>query len=106
MVEVGPTAFMEGLLLQTAKTVSMQDKIMAPFGRGKNSAIAAADVARVIAEILSEPAEHIGQTYHLTGPVSQDMDAVARELRSFNHRDPAGPLVQRFSRRCGKLSLQ
>jgi uncharacterized protein YbjT (DUF2867 family) len=58
----------------------MQDKIMAPFGRGKNSAIAAADVARVIAEILSEPAEHIGQTYHLTGPVSQDMDAVARDF--------------------------
>jgi uncharacterized protein YbjT (DUF2867 family) len=80
VVEVRPTAFMEGLLLQTAKTVSMQDKIMAPFGRGKNSAIAAADVARVIAEILSEPAEHIGQAYHLTGPVSQDMDAVAREF--------------------------
>jgi uncharacterized protein YbjT (DUF2867 family) len=71
---------MEGLLLQTAKTVSLQDKIMAPFGRGKNSAIAAADVARVIAEILSEPADHIGQTYHLTDPVSQDMDAVAREF--------------------------
>jgi len=80
VVEVRPTAFMEGLLLQTAKTVSTQDKIMAPFGRGKNSAIAAADVARVIAAILSEPAEHIGQTYHLTGPVSQDMDAVAREF--------------------------
>jgi uncharacterized protein YbjT (DUF2867 family) len=33
--------------------------------------IGAADVARVIAEILSEPADHIGQTYPLTGPVSQ-----------------------------------
>ena len=80
VVEVRPTAFMEGLLLQTAKTVSMQDKIMAPFGSGKNSAIAAADVARAIVEILSEPADHIGQIYHLTGPVSQDMDAVAREF--------------------------
>ena len=56
------------------------DKIKAPFGKGKNSAIAALDVARVIAEILSEPADHIDQTYHLTGPVSQDMDAVAREF--------------------------
>jgi hypothetical protein len=27
-------------------------KILAPFGKGKNSAIAAFDVARVIAEIL------------------------------------------------------
>jgi uncharacterized protein YbjT (DUF2867 family) len=80
VVEVRPTAFMEGLFLQTAKAVAMQNKIMAPFGKGKNSAIAAVDVARVIAEILSDPAEHIGKTYHLTGPVSQDMDAVAREF--------------------------
>lgn len=81
VVEVRPTAFMEGLFLQTAKAVATQDKIMAPFGKGKNSAIAAFDVARVIAEILSDPAAgHIGQTYHLTGPVSQDMDAVAREF--------------------------
>ncbi|HEY1782011.1 MAG TPA: hypothetical protein VGG79_16545 [Roseiarcus sp.] len=80
VVEVRPTAFMEGLFLQTAKAVAMQDKILAPFGKGKNSAIAASDVARVIAEILADPAEHIGKTYHLTGPVSQDMDAVAREF--------------------------
>jgi uncharacterized protein YbjT (DUF2867 family) len=80
VVEVRPTAFMEGLFLQTAKAVSTQDKLMAPFGKGKNSAIAALDVARVIAEILSDPAKHIGQTYHLTGPVSQDMDAVAHEF--------------------------
>ncbi|MFB9978059.1 NAD(P)H-binding protein [Mesorhizobium kowhaii] len=80
VVEVRPTAFMEGLFLQTAKAVAMQDKILAPFGKGKNSAIAAVDVARVIAEILSDPVEHIGKTYHLTGPVSQDMDAVAREF--------------------------
>ncbi|MEH2476791.1 uncharacterized protein YbjT (DUF2867 family) [Nitrobacteraceae bacterium AZCC 2146] len=80
VVEVRPTAFMEGLFLQSTKGISMQNKLLAPFGKGKNSAIAAFDVARVIAEILSDPAEHIGQTYHLTGPVSQDMDAVAREF--------------------------
>jgi uncharacterized protein YbjT (DUF2867 family) len=80
VVEVRPTAFMEGLFLQIASGVASQNKILAPFGKGKNSAIAAFDVARVIAEILSDPAEHIGQTYHLTGPVSQDMDAVAREF--------------------------
>jgi uncharacterized protein YbjT (DUF2867 family) len=80
VVEVRPTAFMEGLFLQSTKGISMQNKILAPFGKGKNSAIAAVDVARVIAEILSDPAEHIGRTYHLTGPVSQDMDAVAREF--------------------------
>ncbi|AYG68548.1 MULTISPECIES: NAD(P)H-binding protein [unclassified Rhizobium] len=80
VVEVRPTAFMEGLFLQAAKAIASQDKIMAPFGKGKNSAIAAADVARVIAEILSDPTGHIGKTYHLTGPVSQDMNAIAREF--------------------------
>jgi uncharacterized protein YbjT (DUF2867 family) len=80
VVEVRPTAFMEGLFLQNAKGISTQNRFLAPFGNGKNSAVAAFDVARVIAEILSDPAGHIGRTYHLTGPVSQDMDAVAREF--------------------------
>jgi uncharacterized protein YbjT (DUF2867 family) len=80
VVEVRPTAFMEGLFLQSTRSIAMQNKIMAPFGKGKNSAIAAFDVARVITTILSSPAGHIGRTYHLTGPVSQDTDAVAREF--------------------------
>lgn len=80
VVEVRPTVFMEGLFLQSAKGISLQNKIFAPFGKGRNSAIAAADVARAIAEVLREPAKHVGRTYHLTGPVSQDMDAVAREF--------------------------
>jgi uncharacterized protein YbjT (DUF2867 family) len=80
VVEIRPTVFMEGLFLQSAKGISLQNKIFAPFGKGRNSAIAAADVARVIAEVLSEPAKHIGRTYHLTGPASQDMDAVAEEF--------------------------
>lgn len=80
VLEVRPTAFMEGLFLQSTRGITMQNKILAPLGNGKNSAIAAFDVARVIAEILSDPTKHIGQTYHLTGPVSQDIDAVAREF--------------------------
>jgi uncharacterized protein YbjT (DUF2867 family) len=35
VVEVRPTAFMEGLFLQTAKAVATQDKILAPFGRAR-----------------------------------------------------------------------
>jgi uncharacterized protein YbjT (DUF2867 family) len=80
VVEVRPTAFMEGLYLLGAKLIALHDKIMVPFGTGKNSAIAAVDVARVVTEILSDPTEHIGQTYHLTGPASEDMQAVAREF--------------------------
>lgn len=80
VVEVRPTAFLEGLFLQLAGGVAMQDKLLAPLGKGKNSAIAAFDVARVVAEILSDPGKHIGHVYHLTGPVSLDMQAIAREF--------------------------
>jgi uncharacterized protein YbjT (DUF2867 family) len=80
VVEVRPTAFMEGLFMQAAKSIAASDRIMAPFGAGKNSAIAAVDVARTIAVIAGNPESHIGQTYHLTGPVSQDMNAVAAEF--------------------------
>lgn len=80
VVEVRPTAFMEGLFTPVAKGIVASDRIMAPFGTGKNSAIAAFDVARTIAVIAGNPDAHIGQTYHLTGPVSQDMNAVAAEF--------------------------
>lgn len=87
VVEIRPTAFMEGLFLQSTRSVATQNRILAPFGKGRNSAIAAFDVARVIAMILGDPAGHIGQTYHLTGPISQDMEAVAREFSAALGRD-------------------
>jgi uncharacterized protein YbjT (DUF2867 family) len=80
VVEVRPTVFMEGLFFPATQPIVKQNVIPAPFGRGKNSAIAAFDVARVLTTILSEPQQHIGKTYHLTGPVSEDMKAVAREF--------------------------
>lgn len=86
VVEVRPTLFMEGLLLQNAKSIAARGEIPAPFGPGENSAIAAFDVARVVAAIAADPLPHIGRTYHLTGPVSQDMHAVAREVSATLHR--------------------
>jgi uncharacterized protein YbjT (DUF2867 family) len=81
VVEVRPTVFLDGFFLRlVAQTVSTQSKLMLPFGRGKTSAVAAHDAARVIAEILADPSQHIGKVYHLTGPVSQDLNEVAREF--------------------------
>ena len=53
-----------------------------PFGQGKTSPVAAADVARVVAAVLAEPRPHLGRVYELTGPLSQDMHGVAREYSS------------------------
>jgi uncharacterized protein YbjT (DUF2867 family) len=81
VVEVRPTVFLDGFFFRlSAHTVSTQNKLMLPFDRGKTSAIAAYDTARVMAEILADPSKHIGKIYHLTGPVSQDLDGVAREF--------------------------
>jgi uncharacterized protein YbjT (DUF2867 family) len=48
--------------------------------------VAVADVAEVIAAILANPPAYIGKVYELTGPRSQDMDAVAAEYSSALHR--------------------
>ena len=58
-----------------------------PFGRGKTSPIAAADVAAVVAAILADPGPHLGRIYELTGPRSQDMDGVAREYSDALNRE-------------------
>jgi uncharacterized protein YbjT (DUF2867 family) len=39
----------------------------------------ARDVAEVAADILANPTPHIGKIYELTGPRSQDLDALAAE---------------------------
>src|SRR4029453_19265233 len=46
---------------------------------GKTSPIAVEDVARVVATLLVDPRPHIGKTYHLTGPQSEDMQFYAQE---------------------------
>jgi hypothetical protein len=49
------------------------------IGEGKTSPVAVEDVARVIAALLADPQPHIGKIYHLTGPQSENMDAIAQQ---------------------------
>src|SRR5262249_995537 len=63
----------------TGPSVRDRGRIELPFGQGKTSPVATADVARVIATILAEPSPHLGRVYELTGPQSQDMHGVAQE---------------------------
>ncbi|HWY02516.1 MAG TPA: hypothetical protein VNX60_02515 [Candidatus Acidoferrum sp.] len=55
------------------------NQIRLPFGEGKTSPVAAADVARVVAALLANPQPHIGKIYNLTGPQSENMHLYARE---------------------------
>jgi uncharacterized protein YbjT (DUF2867 family) len=81
VVHIRPTVFLENPLFTTliARSVADQGAIRLPFGTGRTSPIAAADVARVVATVLQAPEPHLGQVYELTGPRSQDMTGVAEE---------------------------
>jgi uncharacterized protein YbjT (DUF2867 family) len=87
VVTIRPTMFLESFLQLVAPTVRNRDRIELPFGRGKTSPVAAADVARVVAAILADPGPHLGRVYELTGPRSQDMHGVAREFSDALNRE-------------------
>src|SRR5947207_11142992 len=88
VVTIRPTVFLEGFFLPlTGPSVRDRSRIELPFGRGKTSPVATADVARVIAAVLADPGPHVGQIYELTGLRSQDMDGVAREYADALNRE-------------------
>jgi NAD(P)H dehydrogenase (quinone) len=80
VITVRPTMFLEDFLSLAGSTVRSRNRIELPFGQGKTSPVAAADVARVVAAVLADPRPHLGRVYELTGPRSQDMAAVAAEF--------------------------
>jgi uncharacterized protein YbjT (DUF2867 family) len=81
VVHLRPTVFLEApLFLEfTAESIAEDATIRLPFGAGRTSPIAAHDVAEVAATILADPLPRIGHVYQLTGPKSEDMNAVAAE---------------------------
>lgn len=108
VVEVRPTVFLDAFFLRlAAPAVSAHNKLMLPFGDGKTSPIAAFDAARVIAEILADPAPHIGKVYALTGPVSQDLNGVAKEFsEALNRQITYVPVsVDSFKERFSAMGL-
>ncbi|MEX3937551.1 NAD(P)H-binding protein [Paraburkholderia phymatum] len=98
VVHVRPTVFLEGFFLMfSSPSVRKADQIRLPFGDGKTSPVAAEDVARVVAALLAKPQPHVGKTYHLTGPQSENMQFYAQEYskalgRTITYQDiPVGP---------------
>jgi uncharacterized protein YbjT (DUF2867 family) len=87
VITVRPTMFLESLLPLTASGVRERGRLELPFGRGKTSPVASADVAQVVAALLADPVPHTGRVYELTGPRSQDLDGVAREFSEALGRD-------------------
>jgi uncharacterized protein YbjT (DUF2867 family) len=81
VTHVRPTVFLENPIFTGLAAASIrQDGTLAlPLGSGRTSPVAAQDVARVVATLLDEPHRHEGRVYELTGPLSQDLTAIAAE---------------------------
>src|SRR6202171_922684 len=87
VVTIRPTMFLESFFPLAGPTVRDRGRIELPFGRGKTSPVAAADVAQVVAAVLANAVPHLGRIYELTGPRSQDMHGVAREFSDALNRE-------------------
>src|SRR3954447_15075884 len=89
VVTVRPTIFLDTFLTLASTSVRERGQIELPFGQGRTNPVAAADVARVVAAVLADPAPHLGQIYELTGPRSQDLHGMAREFSEALNREVA-----------------
>jgi len=89
VVHLRATVFLEHpfFTLFAKDAIFKTGKLRLPFGNGHTSPIATFDVARVAAEILSSPQKHIGKVYQLTGPNSEDMNAIASEYSRALNRE-------------------
>ena len=75
---LAPTLYMENLL-PAAETIRTEGTIYAPAGHGRVAFIAASDVAKVAARLLTGPAQE-ERTYVLSGPEALRYRDVARRI--------------------------
>jgi NAD(P)H dehydrogenase (quinone) len=89
VTHVRATVFLEHPFFSAwaAASIAQTGSLRLPFGNAHTSPISAYDVARVIASILADPTGHKGKVYELTGPVSQDLNGMAKEYAEALGRD-------------------
>jgi NAD(P)H dehydrogenase (quinone) len=82
---LAPTVYLEALL-RSADSIRDQGTIFAPAGQAAIGFVAAQDVARVAAHVLTSPG-HEDQTYVLTGPEALSYADVAARVSAVFARD-------------------
>ena len=92
LIHVRPTVFLDNPLFTALAMRSVRERgvLELPFGAGHTSPIAAADVARVVATLLRDPAGRIGDVYELTGPEVLDIDGLAERYGRALHLPVSG----------------
>ncbi|MET8894022.1 NmrA family NAD(P)-binding protein [Streptomyces albogriseolus] len=79
VTHVRPTSFLDNPLFTAlaARSIKEDGTLALPFGSGRTSPVAVADVARVVAALLTDRRGHLDQVYELTGPRTMDMTEMA-----------------------------
>ena len=91
VVHIRPTIFLDNPLFTMLARRSVHDRgvLPLPFGTGRTSPIAAADVARLIAAVLLDPVDRIGDVYELTGPEVLGINGLAEHYSQALNRSVA-----------------
>ena len=79
VVHIRPTVFLDNPLFTLLARKSIRDRgvLQLPFGDGRTSPIAAADVACLVATLLRDSAGGSGEVYEVTGPEVLDIHGLA-----------------------------
>lgn len=80
-VHIRPTVFLDNpfFTVLAARSIRENGALALPFGSGRTSPVAAADVADVVTAVLQTPDTHLGAVYELTGPAALDIDGLAEQ---------------------------
>ena len=77
-----PNSFMQNIVAYLAPSIRAQGAFFAAMGDTRISYLDLRDIAAVIAQVASSPAEHIGKTYELNGPEAVTYAELAQQIAS------------------------
>ncbi len=79
-IHIRPTFFAEMLYILGAQSIAAEGKLYLPYGSEKHAPVAAADIARVVVGLLTDPAPYVGQRLIVTGPRNISLSQIAQVL--------------------------
>jgi uncharacterized protein YbjT (DUF2867 family) len=109
-VHIRPTVLLENPLfaMLAARSIREAGQLVLPFGNGRTSPVASADVADVVTAVLTEPRNHVGKIYELTGPATLNVEELAEQYEQALGRPvvAVSPPHDEWARDLDKLGLE
>ena len=79
-IHIRPTFFAEMLHILGAQGIAEEGKLYLPYGSEKHAPVAAADIARVVVGLVTDPVPYVGQRLIVTGPRNMSLSQMAEVL--------------------------